>query len=99
MLFRSNNGATDRYMVVVDTKTNKVLYAEMLSDNEGGAISPLVIENERSQYNIQNQWIGEPFKGKSAIVYGFYYTSFGCPIISFVDEKDLPIYILCDNRH
>ena len=95
-----NNGATDRYMVVVDTKTNKVLYFEMLSDdNEGGAISPLVIENEKSQYNIQNQWTGEPFKGKSAIIYGFYYTSFGCPIISFVDEKDLPIYILCDNRH
>lgn len=90
-----------RYLVVINSKTKKVLFEELYSESEGVTHTPLILEQEDStaeEYEYM-QWTGCLFKGKSAMIYGLYYISFGCPDIQFVDKKDPPITILCDNRH
>ena len=90
-----------RYLVVFDSKNRKVLFEDFYCDDEWGGLTMLnIIGNSKfsaGQYGVQ--WTGRIFKGRSPIIYGFKEFSFGCPAIPFVDKKDRPISILCDNRH
>ena len=48
---------------------------------------------------LENQWTGNLFRKKPAVIFGFQYYSFGCPLISFLDQSEPEFYIYCDNRH
>lgn len=42
-----------------------------------------------------NQWVGQLFKNRPSVVFGFQDVSFGCRTIYFLDQSFPPIEILC----
>lgn len=85
-----------RYMVVVDSETESIIYENVQIDSESTYLIPLRTNNDE---NYGNQWTGKLFKNKETVIFGFLGHSFGCPSISVLDETELAIPILCDNRH
>jgi hypothetical protein len=86
-----------RYIVVINSKTEKVVFENVQIDSESTSLMPLITENTNDYY--ENQWTGELFKNKPTIMFGFLSYSFGCPSITVLDETEPAIPILCDNRH
>jgi len=87
-----------RHVVVLDSKTNQSIFNKVFLDSESSFLIPLNIKNTASEY-IEKQWTGAIFKNKPPILYGFSGQSFGCVGISFINENEAPIQLLCDNRH
>ena len=86
-----------RYMVVVDSKTNNIIYENVQIDSESTYLIPL--KTEDSKEHESNQWTGDLLRNKATVIFGFLGFSFGCPSITFLDETEPSIRILCDNRH
>jgi len=93
-----HDGTIHRYLVVIDTTTENVVYKDIFMDTESTSSMPLNIKGQETEY-YQTQWTGTIFKNKPAIVYGFLSNSFGCPDIRFLSNSEPTIYIRCDNRH
>ena len=75
-----------------------------ISGGESSSLAPIKIKGEKGDHDNYfqyqgTQYIGKLFKDKPTVVFGFTYKSFGCPSIEFIDKQELPILILCDNRH
>ena len=86
-----------RYMIVIDSKTKKIIYENVQIDSESTYLIPLKTENSKELY--YSQWTGELFKNKPVVMFGFLGFNFGCPSITVLDETEPTIPILCDNRH
>ncbi|WP_299681212.1 hypothetical protein [uncultured Dokdonia sp.] len=91
------NKTIHRYLIVVNTDTEKIVFEHVLINSESTYLVPLRITDSTENYN--GQWTGKLFKNKEAVLFGFLGYSFGCPSISILDTTEPPIRILCDNRH
>jgi hypothetical protein len=87
-----------RRLLVIYSKTRVTACERMYYDSEGTSLAPLNLIDENSP-NFIDQWSGTLFKNKSPVIFGFLYYSFGCPEITFLNNKDNDLYIGCDNRH
>jgi len=85
-----------RRLLVLDSKTKKVVVEKLFLESEGSSPAPLNGDNNE---NGAIQYTGRLFKNKPPVVFGFQYQSFGCESISLIDTSNEDIYIQCDNRH
>lgn len=85
-----------RYLVV--SNSNEVIFKTVIINSESSYLVPLNTETKKTKTG-EKQWTGELFKNKPAILLGLQGFNFGCPYITFLDKKESPIEILCDNRH
>lgn len=92
-----NEKLEHRYMVVLDSKNNNIIYESVHIDSESTYLIPLKTEDNKAKY--ESQWAGELFKNKPVVIFGFLGHNFGCPSITVLDVTEPPIPILCDNRH
>ncbi len=92
-----DNIALPSYLLVINTATNEIVFNDFFTDSESTYLIPLQIQGDKREYG--KQWTGAIFKNKPPIIFGFMGNSFGCPSIRFLDKKEPPIYLLCDNRH
>jgi hypothetical protein len=83
-----NNDVSARRVLAVDSQTKETVRDQFYYDSEGSGLAPL-----------NNQWTGELFKDKPAVIFGMEYVSFGCPFIAFLDKSEWNVGINCDNRH
>lgn len=93
-----DNHTFARRLVVLQPKTQKIIYEKVYSESEGVSLAPLNDVDNSKDTSI-SQWIGKLFKNKAAVIFGFEYQSFGCPIITILGQPAEEIYINCDNRH
>lgn len=85
-------------LVVIDQQFKEVLANFMYKESEGRTFTPLILEGEPLDYGI-DQWTGKMFKNKESVIFGFFYNSFGCDAIEFINPRRNYIQIKCDNRH
>ncbi|MFS4470377.1 hypothetical protein [Chryseobacterium sp. T20] len=88
----------ERKLAVINDRKEKIAEKTFsLAGSDGGEFMPLYgIDTDEA--NI-SQWTGHLFKGKPPVIFGFMAQSFGCPSISFLDQKEKDFPINCDNRH
>ena len=91
----NNYNWSDLRIKNMQTKEDYYIYQ---SGGESSSKAPLSTKVQKSQ-DRHNQYIGQLFKNKPPVAFGFMWESFGCPQIHFLDKKELPISIFCDNRH
>lgn len=87
----------ERRVVVINRDNQEIAFDKTYSDGEGVSITLLKKENDT--ITNPSQWTGMLFTDKPPVIVGFQYFSFGCEIIDFLNESELPISVLCDNRH
>ncbi len=87
---------TDLIVKNVNTKEAFEIYQ---SGGEGSSKAPIAIKNDTTATNASYQFIGKLFKNKPPVTFGFVWESFSCTTINFLDKEELPILVLCDNRH
>lgn len=88
----------DRKLVVINDRKEKVAEKIFsLAGSDGGEFLPLY-GIDADEANVF-QYTGHLFKGKPPVIFGFLAQSFGCPSISFLDQKEKDFPINCDNRH
>ncbi|MGJ8684394.1 MAG: SH3 domain-containing protein [Nonlabens sp.] len=85
--------------IIVIAKSGKLLYKTEIGDSEGYSPSIYLSDNLQTSSTEPVHYSGLLFENKPPVIFGLYYTSFGCPFIDFLDSKELPVYIQCDNRH
>jgi hypothetical protein len=83
-------------ILICDAK-NKVISNELLSETESTSPAPLSFSN--SNTTTYEQWTGRLLKNRTPLTLGFEYVSFGCPVLSFVDQSRGFVGLNCDNRH
>ncbi|MDR6968330.1 hypothetical protein J2X31_002347 [Flavobacterium arsenatis] len=93
-----NKSTFARRLLVVNTKTNEIIYDELFCENESDSLAPLNFIN-KEEGNTPNQWTGKLFNNKETVIFGFEYHSFSCPEITVLGKKPTHIGIYCDNRH
>lgn len=91
------NDRLHRYIIVMNSDTQKIVFEDFLIDSESTYLIPL--RTSSSDENYGNQWTGKLFKNKATVMFGFLGHSFGCPSITVLDQREPSIPILCDNRH
>ncbi|PTT25357.1 hypothetical protein DBR28_18125, partial [Chryseobacterium sp. HMWF028] len=88
----------ERKLVVINDHKEKITEKTFtLAGSDGGEFLPLY-GIDADEANIF-QWTGHLFKEKPPVIFGFIAQSFGCPSISFLDNKEKDFLINCDNRH
>lgn len=88
----------DRTLVVINERKEKIAEKTFsLAGSDGGEFLPLY-GIDADEANVF-QYTGHLFKGKPPVIFGFMAQSFGCPSISFLDQKERDFPINCDNRH
>lgn len=99
----SKSGVWDfqgRHFVVINKKDLTVAYEQsgaIMYDSDWG--NYYLPEKDITPDSRYFQWTGAIFKNKPPIIYFNDGHPFGCPSIYFLDSKELPIEIGCDNRH
>jgi hypothetical protein len=88
----------NRHLIVINKKYKKVENEMLLSADEGTTLAPLNFGIDGNNHD-KIQWIGQLFKDKPEVMFGFQWFSFGCPEINFINSKNKSIQINCDNRH
>jgi hypothetical protein len=86
-----------RRVVVIDRTKKEITFDKTYSDGEG--VSVTLLKKGNDTITEPSQWTGMLFSNKPPVIVGFQYFSFGCEIIDFLNESELPISVLCDNRH
>jgi len=89
--------STSRHVVVLNNKTQEVVFERAYAHSEGISVAPLNLAN--AEYSGRYQWTGKLFKDRSPVVFGFYWSSFGCEPICFMGGEQKEFYVNCDNRH
>lgn len=88
----------DRKLVIINDRKEKIAEKTFsLAGSDGGEFLPLY-GIDADEANVF-QYTGHLFKGKPPVIFGFLAQSFGCPSISFLDQKEKDFPINCDNRH
>ncbi|PWH82942.1 hypothetical protein DIT68_13685 [Brumimicrobium oceani] len=77
-----------KHLLIIDAKTKTKIIDTMLYSGEGSDFTEL-----------DSQYTGQLFKEKPEVIFGFNYHSFGCSLIYFMDKKEQPVEVKCDNRH
>ncbi|MFI8605669.1 hypothetical protein ACIGCP_14490 [Cellulophaga baltica] len=95
---RSTRSYTWNDLSIKNTATKESFEVD-ISEGESSSKAPLRIKGEKYDYEENLQYVGRLFKNRPPVVFGFTFKSFGCPSINFIDKNELPIFILCDNRH
>lgn len=90
-----NSWGNERHIVIVNSKTNDIIFERMYCASEGTSLEVLNTSNQ----TLPVQFTGNLFKDKPPVVLGFMYYSFGCPKIDFIVRDYSALYINCDNRH
>jgi len=85
-----------RRLLVYDLRRGVYINSREYYDSEGSSVAPLNIEGRNFG---ANQWVGPLIKGYGPILFGFSYQSFGCVNLEFLVPGQMPLPILCDNRH
>ncbi|WP_405377928.1 hypothetical protein [Nonlabens sp. Asnod3-A02] len=93
-----DNGTYTADYIFALSPSKQVLYMTEVTDSESHSPS-LYLEENMELPKEPNHYAGRLFKDKPPVIFGLYYTSFGCPFIAFLDDKERIIYIQCDNRH
>lgn len=75
-------------LLAINKKTKENIFEKLYYSGESASFAPL-----------DYQWIGNLFRNKPMVIFGFQWHSFGCPIIDFIDADKKEIPINCDNRH
>lgn len=88
----------DRHLIVINKQSEKVENEMLFSAGEGSTLAPLNFGIDGNNHDTI-QWIGQLFKDKPEVIFGFEWVSFGCPSINFLNSKDKYVQINCDNRH
>jgi hypothetical protein len=94
------DGFEGRHFVVVDPKDQMVVYEKsdaILHEGDEGSLYSLKDDITKELKYLQ--WTGTIFKNKPSIIYFNDHPQFGCQSIYFLDSKEPPIVIGCDNRH
>ncbi|QCE40570.1 hypothetical protein [Psychroserpens sp. NJDZ02] len=87
-----------RHLIIMDSKNQHIIYNKIYEDiGESGSLAPLSFINDSD--NETYQWTGQILKNKPPVLFGFYFISFGCPSIHFIDKSIQNLWIYCDNRH
>lgn len=88
----------ERKLAVINDHKEKIAEKTFsLAGSDGGEFLPLY-GIDADEANVF-QYTGHLFKGKPPVIFGFMAQSFGCPSISFLDQKEKDFPINCDNRH
>lgn len=91
------NLPSERYLVVINSQSNEVVYNKIYSESESTYLVPLQTnENDRG---YGSQWTGNLFKNKKTVLFGLLSHSFDCPSVTVLDNTEPAVRILCDNRH
>lgn len=85
-----------RRLLVYDLRRGVYINSREFFDSEGSSVAPLNIEGRNFG---ANQWVGPLIKGYGPILFGFSYQSFSCVDLEFLVPGQMPLPILCDNRH
>ncbi len=85
-------------LIIKNTQTKGSYYIYQ-SEGESSSKTFIKLKEKKSIDNENYQYIGRLFKNKPPVAFGFIWESFGCPQIHFLGKKELPVRILCDNRH
>lgn len=93
----TNSRINHRFFVVVNSKNKKTILKKLFSSSEGVHLNQLSTKDNEGYYGVQ--WIGEIFRDKPPVVFGFASYPFSCPEIHFVNESEPSIGVHCDNRH
>lgn len=83
-------GEMIRHIVVQSSNNDFIVYQSINFSDESLSFAPL---------GSGIQWTGNLFKGKDPVIFGFFYSSFSCPWIDYLNNKREFSPILCDNRH
>lgn len=84
--------------IFVMSKDDKLLFITQIKDTESS--SPSIYLNDNINDMQQSiHFTGRLFKNKPPVIFGLYYTSFGCPFIDFLSTTEPSVYLQCDNRH
>lgn len=96
--YLEEGNVTERKLVAINDRKEKIAEKTFsLAGSDGGEFRPLYgIDADKVN---ASQWTGHLFKGKPPVIFGFIAQSFGCPSISFLDQKEKDFPINCDNRH
>lgn len=86
------------YYLVVVSSDNQPIFKKVFIDSEGVSLTAMSFANKKSK-ETPEQWTGKIFKNQPPVIFGFEYTSFGCPSIDFLEKEARSIRIACDNRH
>lgn len=92
-----NDRNDSRCLLVLNKKTDRVIFERIYEEGESAGLAPLNYTNP--DYGNKEQWAGNLFQNRGPVLFGFVYYSFGCPEISFLEKNAHEIYINCDNRH
>jgi len=90
------NTWSDLIIKNIQTKDSYSIYQ---NEGESSSKASIKIKEKKSTGNDNYQYIGRLFKNKPPVAFGFMWESFGCPKIHFLGKEELPIIVLCDNRH
>lgn len=94
--YLQENGIDAERLIVIKPKTKEILCDKFFYEDEGASLVPLISDKS---ILYDKQWKGKLFANKAPVIFGFKYSSFGCPSITVLDPKEKDIYINCDNRH
>lgn len=89
--------SSNRERILVCDTNGKVIRNELLSETEGTSPAPLSFASNKTK--IHEQWTGKLLKNRPPLTLGFEYVSFGCPILSFLNQSRGFVNVNCDNRH
>ncbi|MCW1962654.1 hypothetical protein [Chryseobacterium viscerum] len=96
--YLEEGNTVERKLVITNDRKEKIAEKTFsLAGSDGGEFRPLY-GIDADEVNA-SQWTGHLFKGKPPVIFGFIAQSFGCPSISFLDNKEKDFPINCDNRH
>ncbi len=90
----------DRHLIVIDKQNGNVVNEAMFNNTEGTSVATLNFGVNNDNFpDLKEQWTGKLFKDKPEVIFGFEWTSFGCPSINFINSQRKYVQINCDNRH
>lgn len=96
--YLEEGNTVERKLVVINDRKEKIAEKTFsLAGSDGGEFLPLY-GIDADEANVF-QYTGHLFKGKPPVIFGFIAQSFGCPSVSFLDQKEKDFPINCDNRH
>ncbi len=96
--YLEEGNTVERKLAVINDRKEKIAEKTFsLAGSDGGEFLPLY-GIDADEANVF-QYTGHLFKGKPPVIFGFIAQSFGCPSVSFLDQKEKDFPINCDNRH
>lgn len=90
-----------RHLVLIDSKTGKLISKELLSVSESKSIAPVTTNANKQEQDgtTRVQYTGVLLKNKPEVLFGFYWVSYGCEALEYIPSSYNYIAVLCDNRH